>query len=258
MQRVMSRIRLHSVGQLAKRSGVSIRTLHYYDEIGLLKPPARSQGGRRLYDTDSVLRLQQILTYRTLGLALEDIRRVLDDPKFDRRKVLLSQRAAVERQIAQSKALLRGIDEAIALIESTSEKDIDMKRLFEGFDPTLFENEVEARWGKTSAWISSRERTARYTEADWSAYRRENDAICQALNLLMEQGLCADAPEVQQQVQAYSDMVARWFYPCGAEQIGGLAAMYEADKRFRDSFDAYGQGMGQFVIRAFRVFSESE
>lgn len=255
MHPVMSRIKLQSVGQLAARSGVSVRTLHYYDEIGLLRPPLRSQAGRRLYDRDSVVRLQQILTYRTLGLTLEDIRRVLDDPKFDRREALQAQRAAVERKIAQSEALLRGIDDAIALIKNSSRKEFDMTRLFDGFDPKQFENEAKARWGKTEAWAISRKRTAKYTEDDWSAYREENDAVCKSLANLMAQGLDAEAPEVQRQVRAYSDIVDRWFYPCGAEQIGGLAAMYEADKRFRDSFDAYGDGLSMFVIRAFKAFA---
>ncbi|WP_419914321.1 MerR family transcriptional regulator [Hoeflea sp.] len=149
----MSRPKLQTVGQLARRSGVTVRTLHHYDAIGLLRPAERAANGRRLYDRDNALRLQQIMLYRTLGLSLEEIARILDDPGFDRRAALVAQRAAVEAQITQSRALVRGIDEALALIDD--KKEMDMATLFGGFDPAKFEDEAKARWGKTEALMSA-------------------------------------------------------------------------------------------------------
>ena len=164
----MSRIKLYTVGQLAERTGVTVRTLHHYDEIGLLAPASRGSSGRRLYDRDAVLRLQQILTYRTLGLALDEISRILDDPHFDRRTALLEQRQVLGDQIVKSKALIRGIDEALAIIDHTSRKDMDMTALFGGFDPKLFEDEAKTLWGDTDAWAESSRRTKDYTKDDWA------------------------------------------------------------------------------------------
>ncbi|MBO9437005.1 MerR family transcriptional regulator [Ruegeria sp. R13_0] len=249
----MSRIKFFTVGQLADRSGVTVRTLHHYDEIGLLKPATRAGSGRRLYDRDSVLRLQQILTYRTLGLALDEIARLLDDPAFDRRKALLAQRQAVTDQIAHSEALIRGIDEALALIERKSRKDMDMTTLFGGFDPSIFEDEAKARWGKTEAWATSATRTAAYTEADWARYHEEHTKLCDGFAGLARAGAAPDGVEASELSKAYADLVDRWFYPCEASALGGFADMYEGDARFRSTFDAHGDGTAEFVISAFRA-----
>ena len=252
----MSRIKFFTVGQLAERSGTTVRTLHYYDEIGLLSPSMRSGSGRRLYDRDSVLRLQQILTYRTLGLALEEIARLLDDPAFDRRAALLAQRQAVTDQIAQSEALIRSIDEALALIERKTRKDMDMTTLFGGFDPSQFEDEAKARWGGTEAWTTSNSRTANYTKADWARYNEENTAICRRFADLAASGASPEGQAARAQAAAYAALIDRWFYPCDAAHLGRLAEMYEGDKRYRDSFDAFGDGTSAFVVAAFRAVSE--
>ena len=163
----MSRIKLLTVGQLADHSGVTVRTLHHYDAIGLLKPAKRDASGHRFYDRDSVLRLQQILTYRTLRLPLDEIIELLDN----------AQSRAVSDQIVQAKALIRGIDEALALISCKSRKDMDMTTLFGGFDPSQFEDEAKARWCETGAWAISAKRTASYGDADWARYIEEHATL---------------------------------------------------------------------------------
>lgn len=234
-----------------------MRTLHHYDDIGLLHPATRSDDGRRLYDKDSVLRLQQILTYRTLGLPLEEIGRLLDDPHYDRRNALLAQRSAVEKQIAQSEALLRGIDEALGLIDQPGRKDMDMTVLFGGFDPQQFEEEAKSRWGETEAWKISRQRTKNYSDEDWKCYHEEHRKICEALTGMMREGRDVSDSAVQESVADYASLIDRWFYPCDAAHMGRLADMYEGDVRFRDSFEVHGEGLSAFVIRAFRVHAEA-
>lgn len=253
----MSRIKLLTVGQLAEQSGVTVRTLHHYDAIGLLKPAMRNDTGRRLYDQDSVLRLQQILTYRTLGFALDEIARVLDDAAFDRRAALLAQRQAVTDQITRCEALVRGIDEALALVDRTTRKDMDMTKLFGGFDPAQFEDEAKAQWGETDTWATSAKRTGTYTAADWKRYRDEHGKICAAFAALAEKGTDHENAEAKCLVQAYADLIDTWFYPCNSAQMSALADMYEADVRFQETFDAFGSGTADYVIKAFRTFAST-
>jgi DNA-binding transcriptional MerR regulator len=150
---------------------LSIRALHHYDAIGLLKPSMRSAAGYRLYDDDDLFRLQQIVTGRELGLSLEDIRRSLDDPRFDRKRALLEQRAELERRAMQTAAMLGSIDAAPAAIEQTPTAEegtkVDMKKIFDGFDPDKYADEAKQRWGHTDAYEISMQRTKSYTEADW-------------------------------------------------------------------------------------------
>lgn len=248
----MSRIKLFTVGQLAKRSGATVRTLHHYDEIGLLQPAIREQSGRRLYDLDSVVRLHQIMNYRTLGLALDQVKRLLDDPAFDREAALIAQRQSILDQVARSERLIRGIDEALSVIRSKSRKVLDMKTIFGGFDPSQFEDEAKAKWGNTKAWAISAKKTAGYSESDWKRYHKENTALCEELAELARNGEDPSSDKSFEKSKAYADLVDRWFYPCSVASLAGFADMYENDARFRETFDAYGDGTAEFVINAFR------
>jgi len=170
----------YQIGEVAAISGVSIRTLHYYDAIGLLVPGRRSAAGYRLYTQDDLLRLQQILISRELGFPLEAIRRSLDDPKFDRRRTLLQQREQLLRQAEHTADMLRAIDTALLAIDHPDAEDThmtDMKQLFNGFDHKQYEAEAEQRWGGTDAWRISKQRTDAYTDKDWQAFMDESAAI---------------------------------------------------------------------------------
>src|SRR6478609_2856808 len=129
----MKRQRTYRVSEVAQVTGISVRALHYYDQIGLLVPRQRTGSGYRLYDDDDLLRLQQILIGREQGLALEEIRRSLDDPRFDRKRALLAQRRQLARRAEETTAMIRAIDTALEAIEQTSGANMDMKRLFDGF-----------------------------------------------------------------------------------------------------------------------------
>ena len=144
-----------------------IRALHHYDSIGLLVPSARSAAGYRLYDDDDLLRLQQILIGRELGLSLEAIRRSLDDPGFDRREALLAQRTELAARAERATDMIRAIDAALTAIEEKNMGTVDMKKIFDGFDPDQYADETKQRWGDTEAYKISAKRTKSYTEADW-------------------------------------------------------------------------------------------
>src|SRR5688572_30098907 len=163
--------RTYQVKEVAHLSGLTVRTLHHYDSIGLLVPSDRSAAGYRLYDDDDLLRLQQIVIGRELGLSLEAIRRSLDDPCFDRRRALLTQRTELAARAERATEMIRAIDAALTAIEEKDMGKVDFKKIFDGFDPEQYENEVEQRWGNTDAYKISAQRSKSYTEADWQRFK---------------------------------------------------------------------------------------
>ena len=137
-------------------AGVSVRTLHHYDAIGLLVPQLRTAAGYRVYTDADLFRLQQILIGRELGLPLEEIRRALDDPRFDRKTALLDQRERLIARVRQSEAMIRAIDAALdALQDSRKKGAMKMEDLFEGFDPSRYEDEARHRWGTSEAFLGA-------------------------------------------------------------------------------------------------------
>src|SRR4029450_5630969 len=170
--------RTYRVADVARKSGVSIGALNHYDEIGLLVPRFRTDAGYRLYTDADLLRLQQILIGRELGLSLEEIGRSLDDPGFDRRIALIDQRERLRERVRQTEAMLRAIDAALAALDDgQGEKAMNWEDLFQGFDPSQYDDEVRRRWGATDAYAECAKRTARYTPEDWRAITAEQTAI---------------------------------------------------------------------------------
>ncbi|MCG8504762.1 MAG: MerR family transcriptional regulator [Sphingomonadales bacterium] len=247
--------RRYRIKEVAELSGLSVRALHHYDAIGLLVPGARTAAGYRLYDDDDLLRLQQILIGRELGLSLEDVRRSLDDPGFDRRRALLDQRAELERRAADTAAMIRAIDAALASIgdTETEDKKMDMKKIFDGFEPDEYADEARERWGDTDAYETSTRRTRSYTEADWKKLRDEQNAIYADAFAALEAGKRPDDPEAMAIAERHRQSIDRWFYPCSAEAHSGLADMYEADRRFADNIDKHGKGLTKFLAASIRA-----
>lgn len=255
----MARSRQYQVKELAALANVSVRALHHYDAIGLLEPSGRTEAGYRLYSEEDLLRLQQILLGRELGLSLEAIRRSLDDPKFDRRQALLLQRAELEARSAQTAAMLRAVDAALALLDeagsgsgSVTTGEIDMKQLFEGFDPREHEAEAEQRWGNTDAFRESKRRTAEYTKEDWQRFAAEQSAIYADAFAALSQGKPPSDAQALAVAERHRACIDRWFYPCNHEMHRGLADLYEQDARFAANIDRHGAGLTGFLAAAIR------
>ena len=203
-----------SVGEVAALAHVSVRTLHHYDEIGLLSPSRRSDAGYRLYDSADLERLQQILFYRELGFALALIKRIMLDPTFDRAAALRSQRELLAQKAERASALLRAIDDTIESTERGMQMDKEeMFEVFGDFDPAQYEDEVKERWGDTDAYKESARRTARYTKEDWKRFKAESEEITSDLIALFDSGLPPTDPQVLDVVERHrrqiSDVVLR-------------------------------------------------
>lgn len=251
----MASRRTYRVKEVAAIAGVTVRTLHHYDAIGLLVPSGRSASGYRLYDDDDLLRLQQIVIGRELGLALEAIGRSLDDPAFDRRQALLAQRQELERRAAEAAAMIRAVDRALAALEAP-ERRWNMRELFDGFDPGKYEAEAEQRWGDSEAFRESKRRTARYGADDWKRFGAEQAAILADAFALLSEGERPDSPAAMAVAERHRLAIDRWFYPCNTALHRGLSDLYDSDARFSASIDAHGAGLTAFLVAAIRANSQ--
>lgn len=236
-----------TVGELSRLTGVTVRALHHYDEIGLVRPSQRSAAGYRLYDDTDVLRLQQVLVLRELGVPLDQIAAAIDDAA-DRAALLRTHRAALAEKRVRLDALLAAVDTALEVLERGKQMTPeDFKTMFDGFDPAVHEDEVQERWGKTDAYRESARRTRQYGKAEWQAIRDESTEIYARLAALWKGGAAASDPAVQAAVEDHRRHIERWFYPCSAQMHRGLGEMYVADPRFTATFDRQaGAGFAGF------------
>ena len=238
----------YTVGEVAKLAHVSVRTLHHYDELGLLEPSERSEAGYRLYNAADLEALQQVLFYRELGFSLDQIRELMTDPAFDRREALRQQRKLLEKQRRRLDTMLGLIDRTLASLEGGLQMSKEeMFEVFGDFDPSEYQDEVEERWGDTEAYRESARRTSQYTKADWQRIKDESEAISASVAELMNAGVPAEdarAVEAAEQARLHID---RWFYPCSREMHAGLGEMYVADPRFTATFEKIRPGMARYL-----------
>ncbi len=247
----------YTVGDVAKLAHVSVRTLHHYDEVGLLMPSERSEAGYRIYTTPDLERLQQVLFYKELGFSLEEIRELMSDPAFDRREALIAQREMIAEQALRLEALLGLIDKTLVAqeggIRMTKE---EMFEVFGDFDPAEHEAEAHGRWGDTDAYKESARRTAKYTKDDWARHKAESEEINATITRLMDEGVPADDPRAMEALDRARLQIDTWFYPCSHEMHVGLAEMYIADPRFTANYEKIHTGMAQYVHDAILANAE--
>jgi len=239
-----------TVGELSKLTGVTVRALHHYDEIGLIRPSQRTRAGYRLYDQADALRLQQVLVLRELGVPLDEIGPAIDAAR-DRAALLRKHRAALVEKRGRLDAMLAAVDAALEVLERGKQTMTpqDWKTMFDGFNPADHEDEARARWGHTDAYKESARRTQQYGKPEWEAIRTESEEIYARLAQLMQQGAAVSDPAVQAAVEDHRRHLERWFYPCSIQMHKGLGEMYVADPRFTATLDKKG---GDGFARFFR------
>lgn len=242
------------VGDVARLAGVSVRTLHHYEELGLLQPDRDAESGYRRYSDEDMARLQQVLFYRELGLGLDQIGDIMNAPDFDRRQALLEQRRLLADQVVRLQATLRLVDKTLAAIEGgynmTKE---EMFEVFGGFDPAQYETEVEQRWGGDDAYKESTRRAKQYNKADWERFAKENEEIGAAIIALMDDGVSAGDERAMDAVERHRLLIDKWFYPCSREFHAQLGSMYIADERFRKTYEDMRTGMAQYMHDAIEA-----
>jgi DNA-binding transcriptional MerR regulator len=244
----------HTVRQLAKLAGISVRTLHHYDHIGLLTPSARSAASYRLYGTEDLLRLQQVLLYRELDLPLEEIRRILDDPDFEPVGALEQHRRTLELRAERLACLLNTIDRTIARLTEVDMSLTD-EELYEGLPKEQVERwkrEVDERYDPKLVAETNR-RVHAMGKEQWNAVKAEGDAISRRMAELM--GRPADDPEVQATIARQHAWIEN-FYPCSAEMFQGLGQHYADHPEFRANYDKYRPDLADFMRDAMAYYAE--
>lgn len=248
-----------TIGEVARLAHISVRTLRHYDAVGLLEPSARSEAGYRLYAPADLERLQQILFFRELDFGLADIRRIMADPGFDRRRALAAQRTLLAARARRLDSVVAAVDEALeALEKGTTMAADDLFGVFGDFDPADYDEEVRRRWGGSDAYAESARRTARYTKADWQAIKVERDGITAAFVDALDRGLAPDDPAVQAIVERHWQHLARWFYTPTPEMYAGLGDLYVGDPRFTRNIDRTRPGLAAYQRAAMRRYAGSD
>ena len=235
------------INEAAKLTGISVRTLHYYDEIGLLRPDEVTETGYRLYGEPSLEKLQQILFFRELDFPLSEISKILNDPAFDRERALESHKRLLLMKRNRLDSLIALVDQTLKGESAMSFQEFDMSEIEAA--QKQYAQEAEVRWGGTESYQESARRTKQYGKEEWARISAESERIYRAFS--ESKALLPGAPEVQQLVGEWQKLITRYFYPCTAEILAGLGQMYVGDERFTKNIDGkYGEGTADFISRA--------
>jgi len=246
-----------TVKNLAAMSGVSVRTLHYYDEVGLLKPACRGANNYRFYEESQQLTLQQILFFRELGFELKAIQRILGRSDFDRMQALASHREVLRRKIERTRRLMGTIDRTIKHLKGT--KKMKSEALFAGFDPkqqAKHEQYLVDRYGKEmkTSITESKRRVKHWTKADWEKSGAAFAAICAELVALMKRGTPAGSRDVQRVIRRHFEWMCQFWTPA-RESYAGHSELI-VDSELRKAYEAHDPRLPEFAAAAIKVFAE--
>ena len=240
--------KLMSVHEVAELTGITARTLHYYDEIGLLKPTKVTEAGYRMYDDTALSRLQNILLFRELEFPLKEIKEILNSPNFDPSEVIAQQIELLELQY-------KHIGELITFTREIQKKGVTAMN-FDVFDRSeieKYEEEVKAKWGDTKAYQEYKKKDIARNRDRYSEIANELLTMFSGFGELKH--LTPYADEVQNKIAALQKFITDHYYVCTNEILSGLGEMYVCDKRFRNNIDkAGGDGTADFVRRAIDVY----
>lgn len=241
-----------SISETAVLTKVSVRTLHYYDEIGLLKPSDVTEAGYRYYDDEALMTLQQILFYRELDFPLKEIKYILNSPGYDRNDALMRHRELIEMKQRRLSGLLALIDNTLKGERAMNFEAFDMKEIEDAKEK--YSREAKERWGDTQAYKESIKRTESYGKEEWNVIQEEMHRIWKAFADSMEKAPADDS--VQVLVEDWKKLLTKNFYPCTIEILAGLGDMYTSDERFRKSMDCYREGTAEYMGRAIRIYCD--
>jgi DNA-binding transcriptional MerR regulator len=243
-----------SVGQLATLAGITVRTLHHYDEIALLVPGERTTAGYRRYTDTDLLRLQQILLYRELGFPLDEIAVILDEPRTDELTHLRRQHELLTRKAERLHQVIAAVERTMRAhtldIPLTPQERFDV---FGGFRPEDHRAEVERRWGNTDAYAQSSSRVASYTKDDWLQIKAEAAAITDDLAAARKAGLPPTSPHVMDLAERHRRHITRWFYDCTPDLHRCLGDMYATDPRFTATYESLVSGLAAYFRQAIHA-----
>lgn len=241
------------IKEFSRLTGVSVRTLHYYDEIGLLKPAfVDEQSGYRFYDKHSLERMQEILFYRELDFSLKNISEILSSPNYDKKLALARQKQLLILKKNRLERLISALESA-----EKGEKSMSINL----FDNSEFESarekyssEVREKWGDTQAFYESEQKTAHYSEKKWNEVNSEMSKLIAEFAELMKSGAKPSDVQIQKLVKKWQSFITENYYFCTDEILSGLGKMYVCDERFKKNIDKCGEGTAEFMSKAIENY----
>jgi DNA-binding transcriptional MerR regulator len=238
------------INEVAKLTGITVRTLHYYDEIGLLSPSEITEAGYRLYDDQSLDTLQQILFFRELEFSLSDIKEIMSNPGYNKQEALEKHRELLMLKRTRINQLIQLIEKSIKGEQTMSFKEFENNTIEEC--KNKYAKEVKERWGHTEAYAESKEKTAGYDDNKWSMVNGGMESLMKEFSMIRD--LAPESKQAQALVKKWQDYITDNFYTCTNEILAGLGQMYTCDQRFTENIDKNGKGTAQFMSDAIAVY----
>lgn len=238
------------ISEVAKLTGITVRTLHYYDEIGLLKPSEITEAGYRLYSREDLEILQQILFFRELDFPLSQIKEIMNNPNYDKEEALKKQKELLIQQRQRIEGLIKLIEKRIEGDNNMSFKEFDMNEIEE--NKKKYAKEVKERWGTSKAYEESEKKTSSYNKGKWGDINQETSEIFKGFAELRNSD--PGSEEVQELVRRWQKYITDNFYTCTNEILSGLGLMYVEDERFKENLDKNGEGTAKLMAEAIKIY----
>lgn len=238
------------IKEVAKLTGITVRTLRYYDEIGLLPPSETTDAGYRLYNADALDTLQQILFFRELDFPLNKIKEIMANPAYDKLQALTKHKELLLKKRQRLSGLIELVDKTLMGDGKMSFKEFDITEIEKCKQE--YSTEVKSRWGETIAYAESQEKTESYNKGQWQQISNESNEIMEAFSKCRDKS--PESLEVQELVRQWQDFITDKFYKCTKEILAGLGQMYIGDERFTKNIDNYGEGTALLISKAIEYY----
>lgn len=238
------------INEVAKLAGITVRTLHFYDQIGLLHPSETTEAGHRIYNEDALETLQQILFFRELEFPLNDIKEMMSAGNYDKKETFIKQRELLLQKRKRLDTLIATLDAAIGEEQYVNLHVFDLSEINELKEK--YAAELKERWGETDAYKENEQKTSGYDEMQWSILKEEGTEILKLFG--QNRNLKPDSEEAQKLVKRWQEYITANFYHCTNEILSCLGLMYVEDQRFTENIDRNGKGTAAFMAKAIEIF----
>ncbi|SMY11982.1 MerR family transcriptional regulator [Brevibacterium jeotgali] len=236
-----------TVGRTAEAVGISVRTLHHWDAIGLVTPAERTWSDYRVYSASDIARIQQVLMYRELGLSLSEVRTLLDDPDADVVEQLDVQRALLSERIDRLRHMVAAVDQMKEAHMSDSRLTAQQQAEILGDDwNPAWQDEAQENWGDTAEWDQAEKVRARMSADDFTRVKDELEQLEGDLAAAMTGGVRPGTDQANVLAERHRAQIGRWFTVSHQKQVR-IARMYVQDPRFQEHYDARADGLAAWL-----------
>lgn len=251
---------MYLVKEIADLAGVSVRTLHHYDQKDLFKPDFLDVNGYRMYSEESLSILQHIMFLKELDFTLKQISSIIHNPIFNKMEALLKQKIIIKKKRDRLNSIIKNLDKTISSIKDGTK--METKDMFDSFNmdeirdsEKKYAEETKKKYGNTVAYKESKKRTAKYSEKDWSTIMAESHNIMINLASLMNNKV--SDKEVQEIIKLWQSHISKYYYECTLEILESLGESYVDDIRFTKNIDKHGDGLSIFFRDAIRFYCKN-